>query len=282
MSQMMITKHRFVPFSRAEAGDTTFLMEANPEIALPMIAECKASVLYLHENVARKLIPKYGMQDRPDKLCASPNPKLAFIRAIVADDELMKTNAYYYREVSPNNNIPRNCMITNANIFNCTMGFNCIVHANTSIGFPALAVERDENGDPVLFPHIGRVHIQDNVRVGSVCTISRGTLDDTVIGTRTVIDDHVHIAHNCHIGPRNLIAAGTIIGGSVITGRDCWFGLNSTIQDHVTIGNNVLVAAGACVNKDVPDHDIVAGVPAKSIKDKVTLSERSRFRMVAY
>ena len=47
-------------------------------------------------------------------------------------------------------------------------------------------------------------------------------------------------------------------------------GSNSTVKQKVKIGNNVLVAAGACVLSDVPDQDIVAGVPAKSIKDKVS------------
>ena len=48
-----------------------------------------------------------------------------------------------------------------------------------------------------------------------------------------------------------------------------WTGLNSTLKDNIKIGNNVLVAAGAVVIHDVEDQDVVAGVPAKSIKDKV-------------
>ena len=48
-----------------------------------------------------------------------------------------------------------------------------------------------------------------------------------------------------------------------------WTGLNSTLKDNIKIGTNVLIAAGAVVIRDVEDHDIVAGVPAKSIKDKV-------------
>ena len=49
-----------------------------------------------------------------------------------------------------------------------------------------------------------------------------------------------------------------------------WTGLNSTLKDNIKVGNNVLVGAGAAVIKDVEDGDVVAGVPAKSIKDKVT------------
>lgn len=49
-------------------------------------------------------------------------------------------------------------------------------------------------------------------------------------------------------------------------GNDVWIGGNCTILPGVVIGNNVIVAAGAVVTKDVPDNCIVGGVPAKIIK----------------
>ena len=49
----------------------------------------------------------------------------------------------------------------------------------------------------------------------------------------------------------------------------CWTGLNSTLKDNIRLGDNVLVGAGAVVIRDVPDGDIVAGVPAHFIRDKV-------------
>ena len=52
-------------------------------------------------------------------------------------------------------------------------------------------------------------------------------------------------------------------------GNSTWTGLNSTLKDNIRVGNNVIVGAGAMVIKDVVDKDIVAGVPAKSIKNKV-------------
>ena len=52
----------------------------------------------------------------------------------------------------------------------------------------------------------------------------------------------------------------------VTIGRDVWIGGNCTILPGVTIGNNVVVAAGAVVTKDVPDNCVAAGVPAKVIR----------------
>ena len=53
----------------------------------------------------------------------------------------------------------------------------------------------------------------------------------------------------------------------VTIGNDVWIGGNATILPGVTIGNNVVVAAGAVVTHDVPDNTLVAGVPARKIKD---------------
>jgi UDP-3-O-[3-hydroxymyristoyl] glucosamine N-acyltransferase len=60
-----------------------------------------------------------------------------------------------------------------------------------------------------------------------------------------------------------------------------FLGINSTIKYNLKIGNNVIVAAGAVVIKNVEDNDIVAGNPAKSIKDKVKLSSTELFLMTS-
>jgi acetyltransferase-like isoleucine patch superfamily enzyme len=48
---------------------------------------------------------------------------------------------------------------------------------------------------------------------------------------------------------------------------DVWVGANAVILPGVTIGNHCVVAAGAVVTKEVPPHSLVAGVPAKVIKN---------------
>lgn len=49
-------------------------------------------------------------------------------------------------------------------------------------------------------------------------------------------------------------------------GEKVWIGGNVTILPGITIGNNVMVAAGAVVTKDIPDNTLVGGVPAKFIR----------------
>ncbi len=54
--------------------------------------------------------------------------------------------------------------------------------------------------------------------------------------------------------------------GPIHLKRNAWIGANATIMQGVTVGENSVVAAGAVVTKDVPDHTVVGGIPAKMIK----------------
>lgn len=92
----------------------------------------------------------------------------------------------------------------------------------------------------------------------------------------------VTIGDYCMIGPNTLIAtvghpltpegrrAKMAYSKPVVIGDDVWIGGNCTILPGVTIGNNVVIAAGAVVTTDAPDNCIVGGVPAKKIKDITT------------
>lgn len=68
---------------------------------------------------------------------------------------------------------------------------------------------------------------------------------------------------NIHIG-RNFTGNYNL---TILDIREVWIGDNVTILPGVTIGNNVVVAAGAVVTKDIPDNTLVGGVPAKKIRD---------------
>lgn len=152
----------------------------------------------------------------------------------------------------------------------CRLGNNCIIQSGVTIGEDGFSYERYDSGELEQFPHFKAVIIGDKVEISSNVNIARGSLSDTVIGSGTKIDALVHIAHNVRIGRNCQLTGGTVVGGSAVIGDSCWTGLNSTLKDHARLGDNVIVAAGACVINRVVDGDIVAGVPAKSIKNKVS------------
>ena len=82
-------------------------------------------------------------------------------------------------------------------------------------------------------------------------------------------DSFVHIGKNCTVLP--MVLFGKKKPGlecEINVGDNCYISTGVTILGPVTIGNNVTIAAGAVVNKDVPDNVVVAGVPAKVVKIK--------------
>jgi UDP-3-O-[3-hydroxymyristoyl] glucosamine N-acyltransferase len=141
------------------------------------------------------------------------------------------------------------------------------------LGSDGFAFERDEGGELEKFPHTGYVRLGNNVEICTNSSVARGSLSDTSIGNGTKLDALVHIAHNVTVGNNCELTAGTIIGGSTSVGDTSWTGLNSTLKNGIKVGRNVIVASGASVINDVSDGDIVAGVPARSIKHKVNTDE---------
>lgn len=169
-----------------------------------------------------------------------------------------------------------NCEIGNDTIIydkvtlvkDCSIGNRCVIHSGVTLGDDGFAFERDEN-NLYRFPHFGRVLIGDDVEICANSHIAKGSLSDTIISDGSKIDALVHISHNVFVGKNCEITAGAVIGGSAEIGNSTWIGLNATVKDQIKIGNNVIVASGASVIHDVPNQDIVAGVPAKSIKNKI-------------
>jgi UDP-3-O-[3-hydroxymyristoyl] glucosamine N-acyltransferase len=195
--------------------------------------------------------------------------------AIISESATIGSNCYIgnYAVVGKDCQIGNNTVIYDRAVIvqKCKIGSNCLIEPGVTIGADGFAYERDPATlELERFPHIGGVIIGNNVEICANSSIARGSLSDTVIGDGTKLDALVHVAHNVVIGRNCELTAGTIIGGSTTIGDICWTGLNSTLKNKIKIGNKVIVGAGALVIHDVPDEDIVAGVPAKSIKHKVT------------
>ena len=114
-----------------------------------------------------------------------------------------------------------------------------------------------------------RVEMSRSVEVGCGCVISAGC----VITTNVVIGDHVHvnvgctISHDVRIGEFTTLSPGVHVAGHVHIGKNVFIGtganiINGSAGKPLFIGDNAIVAAGACVTKSVDTGSLVAGVPA--------------------
>ena len=117
-------------------------------------------------------------------------------------------------------------------------------------------------GKNIKFPHIGRVIIEDDVEIASSCTIDRGSIDDTIIGKNSYLDNQVHMAHNVKIGSNCMIAGQVGFAGSTTIGNNVSIGGQAGVSGHLKIGNNVKIGGGSGVVKDIEDNQIVMGYPA--------------------
>ena len=212
----------------------------------------------------------------------SENPRLDFIRLLDVLDESIGFSTYDFESkihesvvMGPNVVIESGCIVGE----NVSIEANTVIHSGTnigantrirscsSIGGDGFGFERLSDGTPIRFPHLGGVVIGENVEIGALNSISRGTLSNTLVDDHVKTDNLVHIAHNCHVKQGAFLTACAELSGGVEIGECAWIAPNVSIMQKVTIGNNSIVGLGSVVTKNVPAKTVYAGSPARKLKD---------------
>lgn len=116
-------------------------------------------------------------------------------------------------------------------------------------------------------PSIGSVVIENDVEIGANTCIDKGTIENTIIGEQTKIDNLVQIGHNCKIGKACMIVSQAGIAGSCVVGDRVVIAGQAGLADHINIGNDSIVMAQAGVSKSFPEKSIIIGTPAVPRKD---------------
>jgi UDP-3-O-[3-hydroxymyristoyl] glucosamine N-acyltransferase len=136
------------------------------------------------------------------------------------------------------------------------------IHAGARIASDGFGyVFRD--GAHEKIPHVGRCVIESDVEIGANSTLDRGSIDDTVIGAGTRIDNLVQIGHNVRVGRLCLIMAQVGIAGSVHVEDGAILAGQAGISGHLTIGKGARLAAQAGVFGDIPAGETWSGYPAR-------------------
>ncbi|AZL15778.1 UDP-3-O-(3-hydroxymyristoyl)glucosamine N-acyltransferase [Rickettsiales endosymbiont of Stachyamoeba lipophora] len=181
----------------------------------------------------------------------------------IGDNVVIDANSVikYGVRIGNNSKVYSNCTLQYTEI-----GQNVIIHPGVRIGQDGFGFAfASYKHNKVL--HIGRVIIEDDVEIGANTSIDRGSVNDTVVGKGSKIDNLVQLGHNVKVGKNVIIVAQTGIAGSTEIGDYAVIGGQVGIAGHIKIGAKVQIAAQSGVVKDIEDGSIVGGTPAVNIKD---------------
>jgi UDP-3-O-[3-hydroxymyristoyl] glucosamine N-acyltransferase len=168
--------------------------------------------------------------------------------AVLGDRVTVGAGAYigHNSRIGPGTRIYPNAVIYHGVV----IGADCTIHSLTTIGADGFGFAPGPGGWEKIC-QLGGVQIGDRVDIGTSTTIDRGALGDTIIADGVIIDNQVHIAHNCRIGKNTAIAGCVGIAGSTTIGENCTFAGQVGVADHVVICDNVHIAGQGRVLRSI-------------------------------
>lgn len=131
----------------------------------------------------------------------------------------------------------------------------------------------------VKVPQVGGVVIGNDVEIGSNTCVDCGAIGDTVIEDGVRLDNLCMIAHNVRVGAHTAMASMVAIAGSTTIGKRCMFAGMGGSVGHITICDDVVVAAQSYVSKDVTVPGVyLASFPAEPAREWA--KQVGRFRRI--
>lgn len=236
-------------------GSKALVVIINQEVSCP-----KGKTLLVHNNPF-ELYNSLALDARP----FIPLNENVSCLAEIGEGTIIQPNTVIGNHVK----IGKNCIIhPNVTIYDYSeIGDNVIIHANTTIGSDAYYFHK--KGDEYEKMHtIGRAIIEDDVEIGSSCSIDAGVSGDTIIGKGTKLDSQVHIGHGSVIGKHCLLCAQVAIAGKSHIGNKVILYGKVGVSKDINIGDESVVLASSNVDKDLPARGTYFGSPAINARDK--------------
>jgi sugar O-acyltransferase (sialic acid O-acetyltransferase NeuD family) len=110
------------------------------------------------------------------------------------------------------------------------------------------------------------VSVTSRIGPGSVLLAQTVLTAAVTIGSHVAIMPHVTLTHDDVIGDFATMASGGCLGGNVHIGRCAYVGAGALVREQRNVGSCALVGMGAVVTRDIPPHEVWAGVPARYIR----------------
>jgi len=141
------------------------------------------------------------------------------------------------------------------------------IHNNAVVGSDGFGYAKDEEGRWLKIPQAGRVHIEDDVEIGSGATIDCASVGETRIARGVKIDNLVQIGHSCTVGEDSLLCAQVGLAGSSNVGRRVILAGQVGVAGHLHIGDDVVITAKSATSHNVPAGKVLSGIPAFDNRD---------------
>lgn len=195
--------------------------------------------------------------------------------AKIGDDTHIQPNVY----IGPNVQIGKNSLI-HANVTivsDAIIGDNVVIGSGTVLGGDAFYYKnRPEGYDQLL--SCGRVVIEDDVHIGTGCTIDRGVTADTTIGQGSKLDNQIQVGHDTVIGKKCLIASQTGIAGCCIIEDEVTIWGQVGTNSGITIGAKAVILGQTGVTKSVAGNTTYFGTPIQ--ESRASLKEMAALRQL--
>ena len=235
---------------------------------------------FYQNNINRNehLIHSSAIVDRNAKI-----GKNVFIGAYssICEGAIIEDNSYISERVTVSKNckIGKDCFIGSGVFIECaTLKKNVKVSHNTVLGKIGFGFVPDKN-KTILTPHIGGLIIEEGTNIGSGCTIDRGLVDNTFIGKYVMIDNQVHVGHNCIINDYCILAGQVGLSGSVVLEKNVILGGDVSIKDNILIGEDSVIAGASKVFNSFPKKSKIGGSPAQDINSWKRLVASQRLNL---
>ncbi len=154
---------------------------------------------------------------------------------------------------------------SHASVSHALLGARVYVYPGARVGQEGFGFAATPEGFRSV-PQLGRVILEDDVEVGANTTIDRGSLQDTVVGAGSRLDNLVQIGHNVRIGRGCVVVSQAGISGSTILEDHVMLGGQAGLTGHLRIGRTARIGAQAGVMSDVPAGSDVVGSPAQPVR----------------
>lgn len=154
----------------------------------------------------------------------------------------------------------------NANVYTGSVNFSIKLGDQVEIQKNTVIGNVSSIGD---YTYICENSIIFSGKIGKYCSISQNVCIGPPNHPYELVSTHPFLYDNRWAAYMGLVPSHKIIDKTPpIIGNDVWIGRNSIIMEGITIGDGAVIGAGSIVTKDVAPYTIVAGVPAKLIKNR--------------